>query len=493
MKTILRSALGVFAVILILVVLLIVWPSKSAPLPDVARDRIITNARVVDVVEGTVSRPLSVRIRNGVIVEIAPDIAAANLPGLDARGGYLVPAFWDMHVHTFQSSPQVHFPLWIANGVTNVRDMMDCPEERDSLIACAADKRGWNAEIAEGRLAAPRFVEVASYYLESPDIDPAEAARRVQAYQARGIDAVKVYNRLQPAAYQAAAREAQVRGMRLVGHLPRAISLEEAIEAGQASFEHAHLLPQQCSARTKDWRVGKLDSLSPTARLEALSSSFDPARCDDVIAALAAAGSWHVPTHVTREEDARASDPVFLLDPRLVYLDPLSRFAWDDDLSSTISAYPGKRGERALKSYFGHGLQLTGKAYAGGVGILVGTDTVIGGFRYHDELAHLVAAGLTPAEVLRAATWDAARYSGEADTAGTVAVGKRADLVLLSENPLEDIAHTRTVVAVFQEGRLYDRKKLDELLAFARKEAAAPHNMAKLIWGFLRSSVSGDL
>ena len=200
-----------------------------------------------------------------------------------------------------------------------------------------------------------------------------------------------------------------------------------------------------------------------------------------------------MPTHVTREEDARAGDPSFVDDPRLAYLDPLSRWAYRDDLGGTTGAFPGSRGTKALQDYFALGLALTGEAHARGVRVLVGTDTAIGGFRYHDELEHLARAGLSPADVLRAATLEAARYSGQDATAGSIAVGKRADLVLLAADPLEDIANTRRIRAVVHGGRLYDRSALDAQLAFVKGQAGAPHMWAKLVWGFLRSSVSAEL
>ena len=205
------------------------------------------------------------------------------------------------------------------------------------------------------------------------------------------------------------------------------------------------------------------------------------------------AQAWFVPTHVTREEDARAADPDFLEDPVLDYLDPLSRWAWNDDRSATRDTFQGRRGRNALSSYFDMGLDLTGKAHDRGVPVLVGTDSPLGGFRYHDEMAHLVRAGLSPAEVLKAATIDAARYAGEQDTAGTIEPGKRADFILLTANPLDSIANTKRIDAVVQSGRLYDRARLDALLAFTRGQAGAPHNWAKLIWGFLWSSVSSEL
>ena len=493
MKRGFEYATAALAVLVVGAAALIVLPASDAPLPDPADSRIITNVRIVEVASGTVSAPSSVLIRRGIIAAIGPDVQAGQLPQVDGTGAYLAPAFWDMHAHTFQVSPQLHLPLWVANGVTNLRDMMDCPERRDSLIACVEDKRRWNAEIAGGRLAAPRIVEVASYYLESPNILPPEAVSRVRSYRAMGVDAIKVYNRLSREAYLAAAGEARSQGLRLVGHLPKAVPLEEGIEAGQASFEHAHLLPRHCWGRNAEWLSGALDALAPTVVAEAIVSGHDAERCQIAIAAMARAKAWYVPTHVTREEDARSGDRAFTEDHRLAYLDPLSRWAWEDDLEGTRQRYPGSRGQRALGAYFDHGLRLTAKAHENGVGILVGTDTVIGGFRFHDEMAHLVRAGLTPEEALRAATLDAARYAGEEQTSGSVEVGKRADLVLLDANPLDNIANTRRIRAVVQGGRLYDRQRLDGLLAFVRAQANAPHNWAKMIWGLARSSVRSEL
>ena len=488
------KAVGAFlGLVLLLALILIAWPRSSAPLPDARRLYVIEGVRVVDVIAGVAGPPTSVVVRDGKIAAMTDRAPVTGLVRVDGRGRFLVPGFWDMHAHSFQHSPQVDFPLWVANGVTGLRDMMDCPERRDSLIACVGDKKGWNEDVAAGRLTAPRIVEVASYYLEDPALTPLEVSARIRAYDGRRIGAIKVYNRLPRLAYLRAAAEARARGLRLVGHLPRAIALDEAILAGQSSFEHAHVFARHCFRRAGEWRSGGLDRLPPTMVAEAIVAEHDPAACRAAFAAVRDAGAWYVPTHVTREEDARAGDPSFVGDPRLDFLDPLSRWAFRDDLAGTRSAYPGARGERALRSYFEHGLRLTGAAREAGVPILVGTDTAIGGFRYHDEMRHLARAGLSPADVLRAATIDAARYAGLDGVSGSVTVGKRADLVLLDADPLADIANTSRIRAVFLDGRLYDRTRLDELLAFARGQAAAPHNWAKLLWAFARSSVASDL
>ena len=490
---ILKSAAAVLGILISIAVVGILWPSSSAPLPDAGRDHQIRNVRVVDVESGVATAPTSVLIRDGRIAAIGAAALDSRLPVIDGRGGYLVPGFWDMHVHSFQLSPQLHFPLFIANGVTGVRDMMDCPGERDSLIACAADKRRWTAEAAAGRLAAPRFVSIASYYLENPALTPQQADERVRAAAGRRLDEVKIYNRLSRDAYARAASAARRLRIRLSGHLPKAVALGEALAAGQRSFEHAHLFPRHCYREAAAWRNGTMDEEEPTRVAESMVAQHDGEACRRAFAAMNRAGAWFVPTHVTREEDARAADDSFVGDVRLSYLDPLSRWAFRDDLGSTRTRYPGARGEQALRAYFEHGLRLTGAAHRAGVPILVGTDTVIGGFRYHDEMALLVRAGMSPGAVLRAATLDAARYAGLERTHGSVAVGKQADLVLLAANPFDDIRNTRRIRFVMLGGRLYDRARLDALLEFTRGQAAAPTNWIKLLWGFARSTVASEL
>ena len=494
MRTVAKWAVIGLGLIALAFVAAIWWPASIAPLPDFGRDRLIVNVRAVDVEQGTASEPTSVLIRDGRIAAIGPGVRASRVPVLDARGGYLTPGLWDMHVHTFQSSPQLHLPLFVANGVTGVRDMMDCPGRRDALIACLPDKRRWTREVDQGRLAAPRIIEVASFYFARSDMRPDEAAPLALVYKARGLDHLKVYNELPRATFLRLTGEARRLDMRVVGHLPKAVSLDEAVAAGQSSFEHAHLFVRHCFARAADWRSGQFTGNESTAVVEAMVRERNPAACARSYAAMRAGEAWFVPTHVTREQDARADDAVFLNDPRLAYLDPLSRWVFvSDDLAATVAQYPGGRGRKALQDYFELGLRLTGEAYRAGVPVLVGTDTVIGGFRYHDEMALLVRAGLTPAEVLRAATFDAARYARAQDSFGTVAVGKVADLVILDASPLADIANTRRIRAVLVGGCLYDRKRLDEVLTFVRGQANAPSNWIKLVWAFVTSSVSSEL
>lgn len=491
-----RIGQGIALLILLLLLFAtyaILVPPSPAPLPDQAGDYLVTNVRIVDVEAGTAGRPTSVRINEGRIAAIGSQAVPASARRIDVRGAYLMPGLWDMHVHSFQASPQMHFPLFVANGVTSVRDMMDCPEPEDALIACFNDKQRWSSEVDAGRMAAPRIVEVASFYFDRPEMTAKEARRRSAEFAARGIPALKVYNNLSPQAYAAIAQIARERQVRLVGHLPKQVALVDAIAAGQKSFEHAHLFVRDCTADASSWRTGKLDSNDPVDTVERLVDGHDATACRSRFAAMRETGAWFVPTHVTREEDAQAGNPAFVNDPRLAYLDPLSRWAYRDDLTGTTNRYPGMRGRKALAAYFDLGLALTGEAHRAGVDVLVGTDTAVGGFRYHDELTHLSKAGLSNADILRAATIDAARYARLDRETGSIAVGKRADLILLSANPLDDIRSSRRIESVWLAGRLYDREALDRLLEFTREQAANPANWVRLLWGFATSGVSGEL
>lgn len=492
-----RRWLKVLAIVLLAPPLLftvaLLWPLRAPPLPEAGDNRMIINARVVDVVRGQASEPTTVTIRNGRITSVGEGIADTALPVFDAGGRWLLPGFWDMHTHALQLSPQLQFPLMLANGITGTRDMMDCPQATDPLIACVADKRRWTAQAIAGQQVAPRFVQVASFYFEDPSLAPEAAAERARTYSARGVDALKVYNRLHADTYQRLATEAQQLRRPLIGHLPKAVPLDAAVQAGQRSFEHAHLFVRHCFDNAAAWRGGTLDDEDPTALAERMVGGYQHSVCNEAFGVMQASGAAFVPTHVTREEDARARDPAFVDDPRLAYLDPLSRWAWRDDLTATTERYPGLRGEDALKAYFEHGLALTGAAHRAGVTVLVGTDTGLGGFRYHDELQWLRQAGLSQADVLRAATLHAARHLELQASHGSVEVGKVADLVLLDGNPLHDTANTRRVHAVLLAGHLYDRSRLDALLAYARAQARSPAVMARLLWGFITSPVSAEL
>lgn len=473
---------------------LVAWPVASAPLPQRHATTLIDNARIVDVVAGTSGEPTRMLIRNGRIAAIGSDLVVpSGTFRIDAGGQFVMPGLWDMHSHSWQVSPQLHLPLQLASGVTAVRDMMGCPAADDSLIACHADKARWTASAVRGEMASPRFVADASFFYEDAALTPGAVRARVQADAASGVALLKVYNRLPAASYQALMQASRQAGLDVVGHLPRAVPLDRAITAGQHSFEHGRIFIEGCFADAARWRRGELDSQPRPVLLRRMLEQRGQTYCDAQMARMAETGAAFVPTLVTREEDARAHDPAFMNDPRLALADPLSRWAYRDDAGATLKTYASPADRALLDRTLRQGMADTLSAYRAGVPVLVGSDTIIAGPRLHDELALLVDAGLTNAEVLRAATLDAARFTGMERDFGTVEPGKFADLIILNAHPLRDIRNVSRLNGVMLNGHYHDAGGLADLRAFVQGQAGHPANWARMIWGFLTSSAGSSL
>ncbi len=470
------------------------WPRNAAPLPDRAPLLLIDGARIVDVERGIASEATRLLVREGRISAIGTDLVAPKgARRVDARGQWLIPGLWDMHSHSFRVSPQLHLPLQIANGVTAVRDMMGCPGASDPLLACHADKARWSREAAAGTLVGPRFIGDASFYYDDASLTPRAVADRAALDKANGVTLLKTYNHLSLSAWRALIAAGQRHKLPVVGHLPKAVSLDEAVRAGQQSFEHGRIFVEGCAVEAAAWQSGAWDTLSQPTRMRRLLDRRDKAVCAAIMAEMAARKSALVPTLVTREEDARARDPAFTGDPRLRYADPLSRWAYRDDAAATAAAFSTAADQALLATMLKQAQADALAAHLAGIPVLVGSDTIIAGLRYHDEMALLVDAGLTPAEVLRAATLDAARFAGMEGDFGTVAIGKRADLVLLEANPLSDIGATRKIGAVMLNGHLFDRAKIAALHEYVETQANHVGNWAHMLWGLIASPASSSL
>jgi imidazolonepropionase-like amidohydrolase len=212
------------------------------------------------------------------------------------------------------------------------------------------------------------------------------------------------------------------------------------------------------------------------------------------MAAMAASGTSWVPTLQVLRMSALAGNREFREDARLRYIPFLFRkglWQWDaDHAAARATDAPGRDVEAEL---YRLALDNVRQAHEAGVRIVAGTDAgdtyVFPGFAIHDELAELVRAGLSPADALRSATIDAARFSGKAREFGSIEVGKVADMILLDADPLSDIRSTGKIAGLFFNGQYLDRAALDELLAFAEDQAGSLRTNLQLLWGALRSPV----
>lgn len=204
--------------------------------------------------------------------------------------------------------------------------------------------------------------------------------------------------------------------------------------------------------------------------------------------AMSQAGMAFTPTHTTRKLDAFSTNQAYLTDERLKYVPQPLRDMWRQD-----AAAMAKRGGESYKQIYEFGLELTGKAHKAGVTILAGTDApdsfAFPGSGLHDELEHLVQAGLSPLEALRAATVEPARFLGLEGKTGTVQVGARADLVFLSANPLEDISAVRSVKGVVSSGVYYGAEDINALYETAERNANSWAIYPKFFWSIVTSPI----
>jgi imidazolonepropionase-like amidohydrolase len=436
----------------------------------------IEHVALVDVVRGEIVSPRTVLVVDGRIAAMGEPEAITIPPAavrVDGRGRYLMPGLVDMHVHLFNNASrrppnEWAFPLFVANGVTGVREMR-------TEAAQMATVESWRTKAARGQLVAPRILAagVAVGGGNAPDTDATtgEAVRRqVREAKTAGADFVKVFSELREPQWRAILGEARALGMPVCGHIPSEVGLLEAATAGQRSNEHLTQVYQACSAREKEWldarkkvKDKELEQLRETQERKVLEG-FDQSVCDRTSAVLAKTAMVQVPTLVLPFFESRGSPANFRDDPRRRYLRADEQTRWERIFKE---GYP-VAGDKLAARRWEVSRQIVNTLHAAGVRILAGTDApmpqVYPGFSLHKELELLVEAGLSPADALRAATIWPAEFLGMSDSIGSIATGKRADLLLLDGNPLSDISQTQRIRAIVLDGRLLLRADLDRLL-----------------------------
>ena len=422
---------------------------------------VFTNVNIIPMDREQVLRNQVVVVHQGRISRIEEE-AEISIPAgsamVDGRGRFLMPGLADMHTHTWG---EADFLLFITNGVTTIRNMWG---SRRQLA--------WRARIDSGDLLGPTIFTAGPLIDGSPPIwntskvvvTREEADAEVAREKKLGYDFVKVYNRLSLEAYQAIVNSAKKLGMDVAGHVPHAVGLEAALEAGQDSIEH---LEGYIFAMQSDDSPVKDKPLDMPSRRRVVDF-VDEGKIPGIVAATLAAGTWNCVTLTVTRKFVSAEDAKKLLeDSRMRFVPPEWLASWDPSKdfrlkTMTTGDFERLRRGDAIKS------NLTRKLHEAGCKILLGTDTpnpfMIPGFSIHEELRNLVEAGLSPYDAIRAGTADAAEFLGASDEFGTVEVGKRADLILVENNPLEGVGTISNPLGVMAHGRWYPREELARML-----------------------------
>jgi imidazolonepropionase-like amidohydrolase len=440
----------------------------------------LTHVNVIDVRHGTIQTNRTVLVVGSRIdaVEAGNHVRLPrHTTVIDARGKFLIPGLWDMHVHTLWDSdrPKVFLPLFLANGVTGVREM--------GGPMPAADQVRWRDQIATGQILGPRLI-IAGPFVDGPHpvwpgsiqvSTEADGQHAVDDLKAKGLDFVKVYTGVPRAAYFGIAEEARKDNIPFVGHVPVWIGADEASNAGQKSIEHLMGVLLYISSKRAQIEDDLMKGIDVNSLNDELVDTYDTNKAASLFTLFKKNETWQVPTLTIRHARPYILELQTSDDPRLKYLPKSITDSWRSRNDARQPIAPAILAGR--KRLFQKELEVVGAMHRAGVKVLAGTDTpnpyCFPGFSLHDELAFMVQAGFTPLEALQTATVNPVDFMGLSDSYGDVEKGKVADLVLLDANPLKNIANTRHIEAVLSQGRLFDRAALDRMLEDVASTVAA--------------------
>jgi imidazolonepropionase-like amidohydrolase len=407
--------------------------------PEAEGSYAIVGARLIDGTGATAVENATVVVRDGRIVSAGHGDVPAGLRVIHAEGQSLLPGLWEMHTHY----SGVEFgPALLAAGVTTARD---CGGELEFLTQV---RKKIDEEYALG----PRLLLAGLIDSGGPlafgNVDvhtPAEGVAAVDVYADEKFDQIKVYTQIQPDVLKAIGAEAHRRGMTVTGHVPAAIDAFAGVADGMDQINHMQFVIR---AMMPPGVTGPVDvhskrAVELIALLKEKQIVVDPTN------------GWGEMAGHPKSVDVASFEPGIKAAPY------------------TLAAKYRGLGVAAVDEAKFHERMANNAAvlralYEAGVPIVAGSDTGLIGYGLDRELELYVQAGMTPMAAIQTATLAAARAMKMEKDSGTIEVGKRADLVLVEGNPLQNISDIRRVVSVVKDGRMYDSKRMGRLVGFNR-------------------------
>ena len=423
-----------------------------------------TNVNVVPLDRERILAGQTVIVRDGRIAEIGPaektKVPAGALQ-IDGRGKYLMPGLADMHVHLYPGAgapddlASQQLQLFLANGVTTIRNMIGKPEHlllRD--------------RVAKGELLGPTIYTAGPPLLGNNVPTPEAAERLVTEEKKAGYDLLKVHEGLSPESYAAIVATANRVGMPFAGHVTATVGLKRALDSHQTSIEHLDGYLQAMVADDSPVKpTGSQVVLGPVLQ------HIDESKIAALAAATRKAGVWNDPTLTLFKLVVSDATPEELLKwPEMQYVPAKMRESFAKQKQSTMGD-PAPAAER--QRYISLRNKMLVALHTAGAKLLIGPDSpqffLVPGFGTHRELESFVEAGLSPYAAIEAATRNPAEYFAEFMKTprdfGTVETGMRADLILLDANPLQSVANLSKRAGVMVRGRWLPESELRKMLA----------------------------
>jgi len=395
----------------------------------------------------------TVVVSDGKIVSVAP-AAKAQVPAgalkVDGKGKFLMPGLGELHAHIpGGKSPDADVErtlfLYVANGVTTIRGMLGDPRHIT-----------YRERVAKGEVIGPMIYTSGPSFNGDSAKTPGAAVEMVVAQKQAGYDLLKIHPGVPRDAFDAMAAKADELKIQFAGHVPAAVGLMRALEAKYRSIDHLDgyveaMVPNPAGSQT--FGVN-------------LAAQADESRIPALVKATVAAGTWQVPTEILLVNWLNDENPESMAKwPEMKYVAPETLAKWVAQKQGFSAKFPQADRQKLLALR----RKLIKALHDGGVPFALGSDAPqtwnVPGFSAHRELGAIVAAGLTPYEALRSGTANVGTYFGTAATTGTVAAGKRADLVLLDANPLTDIGNSSRIAGVMINGRWLSKADIDKRLA----------------------------
>jgi imidazolonepropionase-like amidohydrolase len=428
----------------------------------------IENVTVLPMDSDRILRDHTVVVEGRRIVAVGPTAstkAPADATRIDGRGKFLLPGLTEMHAHFLGPQGLQQYGeavadrflfLNVACGVTTVRGMIGGP--RDLTV---------REEVARGARVGPRIFTAGPSVNGNSTPDVRAARRHVTEQRAAGYDLVKIHPGVPLAAFDEVARVAKAEGIPFAGHVPSAVGLKHAMDAGMRTVEHldGYVEAIQKDGTTLPEQTGFFGS--------AIADTADESKIATLAGATKAKGVWNTPTQVLIDNVyGGATIDEVAARPEMKYVPRAMREQW----RTGAGQFRGPGFDPAAGKRF---VELRRKLIRAlrdaGAGMVLGADAPqvfnVPGFATLRELESMVAAGLTPLEALQSGTRNPAIALGVPDSFGTVAVGRRADLLLLDADPLADIRNVWKRAGVVLAGRWLPASELDAKLA---EIAAAP-------------------
>lgn len=415
----------------------------------------------------------SVYIRDGKIAAIADEsVQKIGYRVIDGKRKYLIPGLSDTHVHLFKSPNDLL--LYVANGVTQIRELIGEPEHlvwREEIKNGAA---GPNMFIASPRIGS--FGAIEGFFMSWTQgyvnlNNEQSAVTAVRGFQRQGYDGVKIYSQINDETYNAVTKTAHEMNMKVVGHVPFAYTMKD-IDGRQDSVAHLEEVMNALNREFGDYGYNNTEEFLNFVEQRSADVAKDLAKNDVAVSTTL----WLVESfirqkleldNVLREVELEYQNPGISewseYTPRgLGWLPEVNRYRWPeewDEARKSRSAVYWQTYARACQIILKHLVENQ-------VMIMTGTDAnlppTVPGFSLHDEFISLNKVGMTPAQILKATTSAPAKWMDK--KAGKIATDYQANLLLLDKNPLQDISNTKSIHAVVVDGKLYDRATLDDML-----------------------------